>query len=85
MYKTFVLFAVLVAFPISLVLSGCGPKAAKPETVTEMEAAKNAAEAAETELQQLEAELNKCGMETVEKENKIKKLERQRDGLKSGH
>lgn len=83
MYKTFALLAVLVALPISLVLTGCGPKLATPETLTELEEAESAAEAAEAELQQLEAELKKCGMERVEKENRIKKLERERDELKS--
>lgn len=85
MCKTFVLLAVLVALPISLVFTGCGPKLAEPETMTELEAAKTAAEAAEAELKELEAELKSCGMERIEKENRIKELEREKDELKSGY
>ena len=84
MYKTFILLAVLVTLPISFVLTGCGPKLATPETLTELEEAESAAEAAEAELQQLEAELKKCGMETVEKEDRIKKLEAEKTELQSG-
>ena len=85
MYKTLVLLTLLAALPVSLVVTGCGPKGAKPETMTELEAAESAAEAAEAELQQLEAELKKCGMDKVEKQSKIDKLEGERDQLKSGN
>ena len=82
MYRTLVLLALLAALPIAFVVTGCGPKGAKPETMTELEAAESAAKAAEAELQELEAELKKCGMDRVEKENKIETLERERNQLK---
>lgn len=84
MHRTVVLLALLVTFPMSLLLTGCGPKLAKPETLTELEEAKAAAEAAEGELQEMEAELKKCGMQRIEAEQKIKALEKERDALKSG-
>lgn len=85
MCKNLILFILLISFPVSLVLTGCGPKLAKPETMTELEAAKSAAEAAEAELKALQTELMKCEKEKTEKENKIKELEKERDALKSGY
>jgi hypothetical protein len=84
MHKTIVLLALLVAFPMSLLLTGCGPKLANPETMTELEETKAAAQAAEAELQEMEAELKKCGMDQIEMEQKIKALEKEKDALKSG-
>ncbi|KPJ50462.1 hypothetical protein AMJ40_02890 [candidate division TA06 bacterium DG_26] len=83
MLKTLVLVTLLCSLPMSFVLTGCGPKLAKPETMTELEAAKSAAEAAEAEVKELQAELLRCGKEKSEKESKIKDLERQIDALKS--
>lgn len=74
---------ILASFVASTaLLTGCGPKGAKPETLSELEEAKAACEAARGRAKELELERMDLEEEKATKQDNLAKLTAERDALK---
>ncbi len=74
--KKTLMMLILAIFVMSLVLTGCGPKKASDEQLTQLEELKNAADAAEAQCSDCEAKINDLNA-------KIADLEKEIEGLKT--
>ena len=74
--KKFILIFVVTLFLMSILLTGCGPKKASQEQLTQLDELKQAADAAE-------AQISECQTKTDDLNTKIADLEKEIENLKN--
>ncbi len=77
------IIAAIMLSIIGLSLSGCGPKMASQETLAKLNQVCSAADAAQQQIQQVQAQIDKLQQEKGDKQKQLQALKAERDSLRA--